>query len=113
MGVDYRIQKAMKPIPFSPTPPTEPGAYWYKQYQDGPVSIRVFDKHELEMTNGRLWGFYSPRLIPITELEEMRKEVENAFYEGCNLTAVAQEHTQFGELFLKSNARKIAEGKEK
>lgn len=74
-------------IQFSSTPPTEPGAYYYRREKKGGgyYAATLEDLQESFQSQivqiptyipvERLKGLWSPKLIPITELDEARKRI--------------------------------------
>lgn len=75
-----------KLIPFTSQPPSEEGAYWWKgDYNGAEVTVlaHIFQEGHLyawsklgfTLLDDIQHGEWSPRLIPITELDEAKKRI--------------------------------------
>lgn len=102
----------MSEIKFSPTPPTKPGAYWYKNNSECEPTlayIRVFDgvhtlvsflRSEYLTELFRLSGLWSSRLVPVDE-------VEKAWHEGFDVLSNGRLKSL---IWSESRAKQVVEG---
>jgi hypothetical protein len=95
---------------FTPTPPTVAGAYWFKWRQEDifplllsiSTTLLVWHGEELWGPLAKVNGLFSPRLVPVDE-------VEKAWKEGLSFASPKEE--QYATLRWKlSHARKVVEG---
>lgn len=91
---------------FTPEIPTVPGAYWWKSTEASepwPVEING----RLVVPNGGLW---SPRLVPVDEVEKAYKEGYCDCDKAIGLDVPDERGCQYS--LHRSRAKQIVEGKE-
>lgn len=101
-------------IPFNSTPPTEPGAYWWRRNSSespSPVEVWLSPKNRLISWAGydnsisveQRGGEWSPRLVPVTEIEK-------AYKEGFDAAAFSDGKHGINNHYIDSRAKQIVEG---
>ena len=102
---------------FSPTPPTKPGAYWWKRCDMGLAlvvhimpsdNLHFFDPQQRQTSRyaREAGGVWSPRLVPVDEVERAYRE---GYKDGDE--SVCPKET-FDDDFNHSHAKRVVDGTE-
>lgn len=111
-----------RPVEFTDQKPTRPGAYWWAwNAADKPQLRTIFNpcsdvlidlKTDLQPRD--IGGLWSAPLVPVTEVDRLKEEVErlkmevkNAYHEGYGDSGCG---LPLSEQWAESNAREVAEG---